>query len=79
MQYLISYNSHASSFWRWLSGSGWVTQSAQIPARRVSTQLDWEGIWPINVPLIFLQCNHQILCYLACLGVMRQSAGHNIA
>lgn len=38
------YNSHAISFWRWLSGSSWVTQGAQIPTRRVNTQLDWEGI-----------------------------------
>lgn len=78
------YNSYANSFWRWLGGSGWVTQGAQIPARKVSTQLDWEGIWlhlgrPSQRHLIFLQCNHQILCYLACLNIMWHSAGNNIA
>lgn len=56
-----------------------MTQGAQIPARRVNTQLDLEGIWPTNVPLIFLQCSHQILCYLACLGLMWQKAGNDIA
>lgn len=37
----MSYNSHASSFWRWLSDSDWEIEGAQVPARRLSTS--WTG------------------------------------
>lgn len=54
---------------RILFGGGSVVLAGLLRVPRLRPA-GWESIWPINVPLIFLQCRHQILRYLACLNVM---------